>query len=721
MKKPSKEGNQDFRPDPGFSREKIDLRINFLLIFFLLNENIFPQIPINGFCKYNYFNVDTGFTNLVMVNFNNDAYSDFILFNPDKKEVLAVTGSFQGEIVERKKFSVPFEVSSFLPLNNQTLTPYVFTSRKNRKAGLYELNNNGKPNLLGTADFNSYPEFINIADVDADSKNEMLISGGAFNNISLLYQEEDKLVEKNILEETFSHTVFIDLSNDGYEDITAYDLVSHSISFFYNNSQGEFHKVRSFSFSEKPLEIKSFDLNLDSYEDLIFSSGNSINIWYGDFRSSYENTKRIKTNYKSDKFIYGDFNKDGLIDLAYLNVQHSLISILFAKNEYDYYPEIIYLQHSGLKDIIPYYSRFIDGIAVLSIEGELYTLTHLTSFIDDVNISIGARPNAISFFDYENNGITDFCFIDEYDKRLKIIVRDNTGIPALYFSHQLFECHEKIISEDIKAGEKNYICFSYNKKLIEVVRADFSNKKINKTVLYSPGSVLDLKVKRDNNEEYKIFILYQMGEALNFGVFSYKDLKFSFSNQLVDNIKVLDASFGLNNININYWVERKDKLSLLKRELKKINESPEEKLSLSKYHINEIISFTGDVLNMEKDVVFSFIKENNRNVAVISGDTFSTVIGRKRKTGEFRITSKNNLFFGETRFNGLKKLSVYLPEKNIINRLEFIQKGKNVASTKLADTFHLGSFFIKNMTSKNYHLVYSNVEKGCITFKRLKG
>ena len=722
MKKPFREGKQDFRLDPGCSREKIDLRIYFLLIFFLLNENLFSQIPIDGFCKYNYFKVDTGFTNLVMVNFNNDAYSDFILFNPNKKEVIALTGPLQGELIERKKFSVPFEVSSFVPLNNRSSTPYVFTSRKKRKAGLYELKNNGKPNLLGIADFDSYPEFISTSDIEVDDKNEILISGGAFNGISFLYLIGNDLVQKNIISgEIFSQTAFIDLNNDGYADIAGYDLISRSISFFYNNSQGEFRKVRSISFPEKPANIKTFDLNLDSYEDIIFSAGHSLNVWYGDFRASYENTKKIETNYKPDKYIYGDFNKDGLIDLAYLNVEHSLISVICAKNEFDYYPEIIYLQQNGLRDLIPYYSRFIDGIAVLSIEGELHTLTHLSSFIDDVNISIGAKPNAISFFDYENNEITDFCFIDKYDKKIKIIVRDNTGIPASYFSHQLYENHEKIISEDIKAGEKNYICFSYNKKLIEVVRADFINKKISKTVLYSPGGILDLKVKRDNNDEYKIFILYKIGESLNFGVFDCRNSKFSFSNQLIDNANIFDASLGLNNVMINYWAEKKDKLSLLKKEHGKVNKSPEEKFSLLKDDIKNIISFAGDLLNMDKEVVFSFINEDEKNYGVISAYTFSVTIGKKRNLGEFRITSKNNLFFGETRFNGLKKLSVYLPEKNVVNRFDFIQKGKGIVSTKLTDTSQLGSFFIKNMTSKNYHLVYSNVEKGCITIKRLKG
>ncbi len=712
MKKPFKEGIIDL---------KQDLRINFLLLFFLLNENIFAQIPINGFCKYNYFKVDSGFTNLTMVNFNNDAYSDFILFNPDRKEVLSVTGSLQGEIVDRKKFNIPFEITSFVPLNNRTSTRYLFTSRKNRKAGLFELNDKGKPNILRISDFEYYPEIISAADVDGNGKNEILISGGAFNGISLLYQDENKFTEKNIFRGTFSNAVFIDLNNDGFPDIAAYDIVNHSFSYFYNNSQGEFRSVRSIPLSEKPKSIKVFDLNLDSYEDLIFSNGNSINIWYGDFRSSYENTKTIETNYKVDKFIYGDFNKDGLIDLAYLNIEHSLISVLFAKNEFDYYPEIIYLHQDGLKDIIPYYSRFIDGIAALSSEGILHTLTHLNSFIDDVDISIGAKPNAISFFDYQNNGITDFCFIDRYDKKLKIILRDIAGIPSLFFSQKLFDCHDKIISENLESGKKDYICFSYNKKLIEVVDADFINKNTKKTVLYSPGEILDLKVRRENNDDYKIIILYRNGESLNIGIFSYPNLKFSFANQAIDNIKTIDASLGVNNILIDYWVEQKDKISLLKKDLSKVIEIPEEIFSLPKGDIKNITFFTGDLLNMDKDISISFIDEDKDDYAIISTDAFSTIVGKQGKNGEFRITSKNNLFFGETRFNGLKRLSVYLPGKNIVNRFEFIQKGRNIALTKLADTFGLADFFIKNMTSKNYHLVYSNVERSCITIKRLKG
>jgi hypothetical protein len=696
---------------------------NILLLFFLLNENLFPQIPINGFCKYNSYSVDSGYTNLIMINYNNDAYSDLLLYNPLKKEVASVQGALKGEFKEIKKFTLPLEISSIHPLNYKSSTRFVFTNRKKRKAGFYDLDINGKPVLTRETDFNYYPDHISTADINADGKNEILISGGAFYGISILYRNEKRLIEKDIIEGTYSRAVFIELNNDGFPDIAGYDLASNSFNFFYNNSLGEFRKARSIPFSEKPAGLKTFDVNLDSYEDLIFSSQNSINIWYGDYRSSYDVRKKIATKYKPDKFIYGDFNNDGLIDFAYLNVKQSLVSLLFAKNDTDFYPDIVYLWQEGLKDIIPYYSRFIDGIAALSVEGSLYTITNVSSFTDDVNISVGAKPCALTFFDNQNNGITDFCFIDQFDNKIKFIVRNNTGIPALYFSQQLYENHEKIVAENLKAGEKNYICFSYNKRLIEVVKADFNSNKISKTVLYSPGAILDLKIRREDTDDYKIFIIYKLNESLNIGFFDFNNFSFNFSSRVIaDNIDLLDASVGLSSIvNVNFWITEKDNVLLYNYQPGKISEFREEKFSLRREQVNSITSFTGDLLNMEKNISISFINGKTEMFAVVSADTLVSFVKETEDEGYFRITSRNQLFFGETRFSGLKKLCIYLPEKNLIARLEFIRQGKNIVFTELTEISEPGGFFIKNMTSKNYHIVYSDLVKNCITIKRLKG
>ena len=695
-------------------------KFKLLLIFFLFSQSLFPQIPVNGFCKYNCFQTDSGFTNLLMVNFNGDYYSDFVLWNSAKKSVVILKGEKQGVFAEGKLFSVPIEISSIQTLNSKPGSDCFFSSRRKMKAGIYEFKTTGRPSLLKSIEFDSYPDYLSIANVDGKGKNEILVSGGAFKGLSIIYQGEDGLIEERIVDGTsFSHAVLSDLSNDGSPDIAAYDVIKRQFTFFYNDSRGEFRNTRSIQFPERISGLKSFDINLDSYDDLVFASGKSINIWYGDFRSSYENTNRIETRFTPDKYILGDFNKDGKIDLAYLNYEQSLISVLFGKNEFEFYPEMVYLRSNGLTDIIPYYSRFVNGIAALSREGCIHTITNLSSFAEVVDISIGAKPGALSFFDNESNGITDFCFIDEYDKKIKFVIRNSAGVPANFYSFQLYENQDKIISENLSAGLKNYVCYSLGKKLIEVVKANFSDDSLKKTALYSPGPIKDLKLVRKNDNEYFIYIAYTIKNILNLGTFNYKDRKFSFSEQTVDTGQVYDVSIGTTDgdLTLYYWYNEGSNISLIK---KKISAAVEKVATIPLTDSLKIVTYEGDLLNVEKDVLISFFSTAVTDYAMITTDTFSSPVERGENTGEFRITSKNDLFFGETRFNGLKKLSVYLLGKKSVNKLEFINKGRNVASTEIAEGLAARSYFIKNMSSKNYHVVYSDGEKICITIKPIK-
>ncbi len=694
-----------------------------LLVFFLFSQCVFSQIPINGFCKYNCYKADSGFTNFMMINFNNDFYSDFILYNSEKKEVEVIKGEEHGVLKEKKIFRIPVEIASIQPLQSRRGPGYFFSNRKKLKAGIYEIKPNGKPNLTSSISFDSYPDYLSVGNVDGKGKNEILVSGSSFNGLSIIYQDDKKLIEKKIVEGTsFSHSVLCDLSNDHFPDIAAYNVVKRQFELFYNDSNGEFRKVRSVPFPEKITSLKSFDINLDSYQDLIFTSGKSFYIWYGDFRSSYENTTKIETLYKPDKYIIGDFNKDGRIDLAYLNLEHSLVSVLFAKNDFEFYPEIIYLQQKELTDISPYYSRFVDGIAALSLDGNIHTITNLSSFTEDVDISLGAKPGAISFFDTDNNGITDFCFIDEYDKKIKFVLRNSGGIPANFFSYQLHENHTKIISENLNSGFKNYTCYSIDKKLIEIIKADFDNNKIEETALYSPGPIEDLKLKRINDNEYIIYFTYINNNSLFVGAFNYKDFKFSFSEQLIDTGKFYDAALGIGDeLVVYYW--QKTEQNVLLKEMRPLN-LPEKANDIISFPLTDslkIYSYAGNFLNIDKNVLIGFLTSPENNYSVVAYDNFSSIIKGDQSLPDFRITSKNNLFFGETRFNGLKKLCIYLPDKSEVDRLEFINKGKDLTFTQLADQTSIGSFFIKNMTSKNYHIVYSDPEKNCVTIKRIKG
>jgi hypothetical protein len=153
-------------------------------------------------------------------------------------------------------------------------------------------------------------------------------------------------------------------------------------------------------------------------------------------------------------------------------------------------------------------------------------------------------------------------------------------------------------------------------------------------------------------------------------------------------------------------------------------------------NISSIFSFTGDLFNNDKDAVISFINteknyytvvSNFKKTMVINPDEFSYnsgvdslklsyLSGKQAGPESFR---SRQVYFGDVRTNGLKKLYVYSPGDSSINRIDFINRGKNIAAPRIADAGNVLSYFIKNMSLRNYHLVYTSKSINCITIRQL--
>ncbi|HVO75631.1 MAG TPA: VCBS repeat-containing protein, partial [Ignavibacteriaceae bacterium] len=358
------------------NKKHILIGINTFVLIFLFSSTSDSQIPVNGFCKYNSHKIQPEYNSLYAVNYNDDSYTDLLLFNNTKKEIIQLEGSSSGNFEKQLSYYMPYEISKMVRLSdktNQTLG-YAFSSRKEMSVGIFKLLKNGRPVIAKKIKFKSYPENICTADIDKDDKPELLVSGGSFEGLAVLKENKESLEEIYIDKKNcYTGAIFIDLTNDGTPDVAAYNLISGSLVFFYNDGKGNFRKERSFNFPERIHSFKVFDVNLDSYEDLMFISGRAIYIMYGDFRSSYEKRTVVATKYTPDSFVIGDYNRDGRIDLIYLNKSKSLISALFAEDKSSFYPEIVMILRPRLSNLITYYSKFFRGIAAISEDGFIYT------------------------------------------------------------------------------------------------------------------------------------------------------------------------------------------------------------------------------------------------------------------------------------------------------------------------------------------------------------
>ena len=711
-----------------YSEEKIGLRIEFntiriLLLAFFLSKEIFSQIPINGFCRYKSFSVEPDFNCLLSLNYNNDSYSDLILYNPQLKKLVSLSGKPNGSFDNNSSSKIPFEITNVQNLveENKNIKRFVFTSRQNHRVGIYSIRKNGKVFLTNIVKFNSYPENLSTSDVNHNGKDEILISGSAFNGLSIISQYGRSLKVKKIVENvSFSQAVFADLNSDGFSDIAAFNVLNNNLVFFYNDGVGRFSQVRTIQMDQAVSSLHAVDMNLDSYTDLIFVKGNSIVIMYGDFASSYDSVVTIQTQYHPDQIITGDFNKDGKIDIAYINREEGILSIIYSKGEKSFYPEMVYLKKNRISNLIPYYSKFINGIALISSDGNLYTITNLQSISNNINISTGAEPSAITFFDNGNNGIYDICYIDSFTRTLSFIIRNTSGLPSLFYSYPLFQDHKKILVDDSDPHTKIFFCFSPGKKLIEILRVNFKQNKFDRQTVYSPGQIEDLKIKRTRNIFDNIYISYIKNGLLGLSIMEYRDYRYLFTNysNLASNVYCSNVTLQ-NGPGVVYW--RNDgKFILMQQIIIGDQVSGNKTIYLMKATDSlSIFSYTSHLYNNAQESTISFFNKVSRNFALISNYKNPIKINKSELSDNFNVDSLSQLFFGAAQINGMNKLFIYLPSKNAILRLDFLNKGRNLTATKIVSADNVCNYFIKNMSFNRFFLVYTDKIDNCIKIKQL--
>jgi hypothetical protein len=714
-RKPYKEGKTGL---------KIGLKnTSILFIVFFLTRDIYSQIPINGFCQFTSFNVEKGFSSIFPLNYNNDSYTDLLLFSPDQKKVVSLAGEKNGNFIKSGDYRVPYQITSIRGINDKDskVKRYAFISRQNMRAGFYSFTSGGRPYLTNSIRLNSYPGNISTADINKSGTDVLLISGSSFDGLSILSQSGGNLTEKKIASNTsFSDAVFADLSNDGYPDVAAFDIIKNSLIFFYNIGGTRFKQVRSIKMDQPIHSLRAVDLNLDNYPDLLYSEGNSINIIYGDFASGYNNKTTINTRFYPDQIITGDFNHNGKIDIAYINNNEGILSVIYAKNDQGFYPEIIYMRKDGLQSITPYYSKFINGIASVSLNGNVFTLKNMLSFSSNVDISIGANPSVISSFDEGNDGINDICFIDSYNMSLDLIVRNSEGIPATFYSYPAFDNYTDILVDDAEPRTKLFYCFSRGKRLIEIFKIDFGKNSVEKISLYSPGAIEDLKIKRTENNFDNIYIAFRQKSMLGLSIMEYKDYRYTEADYF--NLAGDVYSAGVTVINepgLIYWAKAQNGAALNKVSIANGSIASNRLFAFSEGNVSSINSFTGDIFNNDKDASISFIQSGDKNYIAVSNYK-STYLINPAEVPDFNLVGNTEqLFLGETRPNGLKKLFVYSPGISSISRIDFLNKGRDILIPRLTEAENTEHYFIKKMSSRNYHVVYTDTLNNCITIRQL--
>jgi hypothetical protein len=703
------------------SAEKTALRqelriLSFFLLFISADFN-FAQLPVNGFCKLNTFTVDAGVNSILTFNYNHDASPDLFLYNPRMKRASILEGYGSGEFRYERKVNLPSSISNIRPVYNseKQIESYAFLSRTDRIFGLYAFSNTGQPSLKLSYKFDTYPDGVSSADINANGKNEHMIFGGSFDGISILSFFNGSIAEEKIIAGTsFSHAHFVDLNNDGFKDIVAYNLFSGMIHFMFNNGEGVFREVRKIPFYSSITQFKTFNANKDSYTDIIISSGNSIKIYFGDFRSAYDSTITITTQYPVDDFVISDFNADGFFDITYLSKDAGVIATIFGRANGNFHKEFFQLQREKIQSIALYSSKSVNGVVYATGRGEVGLISRLHSFDQDVELAAALDPGSINYFDNEKNGITDLVFIDQAINTINLLTRNKDGIPDKLFTTPLFGNHQLILVDDNRSQIKSFYCYSVGAKLIEIKTFNTLTDEVIREQIYVPGNLVDFKIVNPSSNNPLFFTVYIKDNKTFFGEFRKSGGVYQLNEIRLSNLNIVGAEIIPSSKPIVYfWTRENNQLKLTKADLSSGKAVTTNRQSIDEFKA-EIVSVVNSSPKSGEYMLLSFIHAGDKNYTSVVNQKSEELISLSRQVSGFRIKSKNHLSFNEVNF-----VFFYDDEKKSIRKIELSSDLKRIRILDIFNNISLTDFIIKNLELSNRHLIYSEKEKKTISIKKL--
>ena len=687
-----------------------------LLSFVLLSQIIYPQIPFKGFCKLNSFSVDSGFTKIFSFNYDQNEHSDLLIYNPLQKKAALYDGISGTKFILKEMLQLPLELSTIEPIiiPNKMIESFAFTSRKSRSFGIYNFNTSGKVKLVSQIKLDSYPENISVTKNYEDDSQLFLLSGNSFDGLSTISSKNNQLIEKKIYaNRPFQNAQFIDLNSDGYEDIAALNSIDNKLHFFYNNSRDEFNELRTLRINDDVLSMRIFDINYDQYKDIIVSTKSNIQIYFGDATSSFAKTIYIQTTYPADKFIIGDFNHDGFFDINYLSVDEGIVSTIFAKDFNMFFPEIIQQKKKGIVDVIPFFSKFIYGAAYLNQDGEVSILSTVKSMTDNQKIAIAIEPDLIAPFDHINNGIIDLVFTDEFDRKIKFIIRSAAGLPEKYFAVDLYEEHNRILEFSNDKSKKTFFLYSVNKKVIEAIEVDFNKYNFKRKIHYAEGPIQDIKIKPDAEGEAELFILYSKDKTLNLQVISKTQVGFNqkvytnLSSNWFDSFLFFDDK-----LTIGYWQYDDEFLKLNFISFTESESNPVTKIKLNRKS-SLLVSKSNSIIS-KNGFKYSALLKNENETFLVVGDREPKLYSTFNYKNEFRIQDKNQLFFG-------KNNSVFVYDSDLSSLTEITPAktgGSFLIAEKITD-IELNNYIIQQLDQRKLHLIFTDTKSGSIEIRQL--
>ncbi len=690
-------------------------RIYKLIVFlFLCSTSLYSQIPINGFCKLHSFQFLKAADSFYPCNFNNDAYTDLMVIDQANKKINVLEGLKDSEFRLKATNEMPAGLKKLVLFDSHQMNEFCYITNKTRKAGLIKINSGGGISHRNILSFDTDPGFLTAFDTNRDSIPELLFSGPGMKGMTV-FKDYTK-TSKSVLQSgtCYGEPVFVDMNSDSYKDVVSYNLFSGKLDCFYNNSRGEYSFVRSLNVPGFITQMKSFDYNLDGYADISYVIRNQINFILGDGVSSYSNTKTVYLHEEPYKYIYGDFNRDGKIDLLYVNKSRNKVSVLFQKDNLEFYPEVTYFLGNGISDVNPVYSKYFNGAVISQSNGNLTVIETLGLKEEKAEICFGGKNAILQSFDFGNDGLKDVAFLDSESKNVSFMTRDKSGYFTKLYIFNLPDIYSEIKIDDSQPFEKTIVCLQKEKQTIDAFSVDFINGGIKNIFSHRFKNLVDYDI---GGVSPRLSVLQYYSNTLTIEYYNaFTETKpFLKSSCSIDNLvfakiardnSVLYSDKKGEEYSSKNWIPSAGTTKLLDKKLLK----PEERI---------IRNYVGDFYNDSHDRFFVLYESNNELRGYFPGSPDMPVLDRSETPLRVRLSDSVITFYRRKHNGEPSKLYLYEPASSTLFRIDIVRKRGKIYLTEIGNIENVSNFIIEKLSGSHYYIISSSNNKRTTSFEKL--
>jgi hypothetical protein len=292
------------------------------------------------------------------------------------------------------------------------------------------------------------PVSVVVGDFNGDGIPDLAVANYSSNDFSVLLGNGDGTFQAARNFNGGPHPVSVavgDFNGDGIQDLAIADAGNASgggvgVSVFLGNGDGSFQFAGAFDAGSSPSSLAVGDFNGDGLLDLAVANDSyfngTVSVLLGNGDGSFAAARTFAAGSMPRSVAVGDFNGDGLLDLAVANYFGGTVSVLLGNGDGSFEPAHTYAAGFGA-DSVAVGDVNGDGIQDLAVAAGGNTVSVLLGNGDgsfqttNVRYVVGSVPRSVAVGDFNGDGSPDLAVANQFSNDVSVLLNDgNWGGPA---------------------------------------------------------------------------------------------------------------------------------------------------------------------------------------------------------------------------------------------------------------------------------------------------